>query len=129
MWSPELRGDALGTFALGAAFSLFLALLFSGMALLLPCLGVHRAIRREKSRVLEQIDQRIREHGNLLAAAVSDAGERLPEAAGLLTLRERIAAVPEWPFDHLTRVRFAGLIALPPASWVAAAAIENALFG
>lgn len=128
-WSPELREDALGAFALGAAFSLCVASLCSALALLLPCRGVHRATRREKSRVLEQIDRRIRERGDLLADAVSQAGERLPEAVGLLTLRERIAAVPEWPFDHFTRVRFAVLLMVPPASWVAAAAIENALFG
>lgn len=43
----------------------------------------------------------------------------------LLILRERIDSAPEWPFDHLTRARFVGLMWIPGASWVGSAVLER----
>lgn len=126
IWSPgDPSWDRLGAFAISAGFSLLLALFASGIALILPSLGIRRAIRREKSRVLGEIDEHIGDHTQLLPGSAGVPSPRRRETVDLLILRERIDSVPEWPFDHLTRARFVGLMLIPGASWVGSAVLER----
>lgn len=91
-------------------------------AVYLPLSGARLAIREAKRAELTRIAARVGHHGEVLNAP--DGAER---ASALMTYRERIQSVPEWPFAVGTAPRAVLYIALPFLSWVAAALVERAL--
>lgn len=132
MWiRDQPRWDRVGGFAISVGGTLLAALLSSGVALVLPSVGVHRTIRNEKARMLDEIDRRIGDHAELLAEPTRDAAppQRVRETVELLTLRQQIDAVPEWPFDPVTRARFAGFTLIPAVSWMGPTVLERLVFG
>jgi hypothetical protein len=93
--------------------------------LLLPVRGAHRAIRAAKDAELRAVRAAIaRTRGSALGRG-ADAAEDATRLGGLLAFEARISGVGDWPFDLGTFVRFGVFLALPLASWVAAALVER----
>jgi hypothetical protein len=90
----------------------------SAAALALPVRGAHQAIAAAKRAELERCTEEIRA---LRAGAAS--GER--SLADLLAWRSYVAALPEWPFDAPTLLRFALYGAIPLGSWLGGALVEK----
>ena len=88
---------------------------------LLPVLGVHRAIRRAKDAELVAVRAAI---ARARTAALAGSGEEATRLGGLLAFEARIAGVGEWPFDLGTFLRFAAFLALPLGSWIAGAIVD-----
>lgn len=102
--------------------SLIFLTFFLGAALYLPLSGARAAIQEAKRAELERIATDLGHHRDVLTAA--DGAAR---ADRLLAYRERILAVPEWPFGVGTAPRALFFVALPLLSWIAAALVERAL--
>ena len=91
-------------------------------AVYLPLSGARLAIRDAKRVELTRIAAKVGHHGEVLDA--QDGPER---ASGLMTYRERIERVSEWPFSVGTAPRTILYVALPFLSWIAAALVERVL--
>ncbi len=99
-----------------------------GIASLLgPSRGVHARVRAEKRAELAWVRAEIAraaealrdpEHGDTARAA------RLP---ALVAWEARVSAVPEWPIDTRTLLRFAFFLLVPLGSWLGGALAERAL--
>jgi len=108
----------LATVALVAAVGAF--------TVVLPVLGVHRAIRAAKEAELRSVRAAIdRARGAALAPGATRAeDEGASRLGGVLALEARIAGASEWPFDVGTFARFTLFLVLPLASWIAGALVE-----
>ncbi|MFK7974676.1 MAG: hypothetical protein AB8C02_00980 [Halioglobus sp.] len=89
----------------------------------LPQLGVRQRIRSEKGRVYSQLTQMLPDGRQALMEADSNP-ERL---AALLSSRNQIQALPEWPAGQHTHIRLAMYLMVPLLSWSAAALVEEAI--
>jgi len=89
----------------------------------LPQLGVRQRIRSEKGRVYNQLTQMLPNGTQTLQEADSNP-ERL---AALLSSRNQIQALPEWPAGQHTHIRLAMYLMVPLLSWSAAALVEEAI--
>lgn len=87
-----------------------------GIALILPCRGAHRVLRRAKRVELEAVRIQIAE------ARRTREDAHLP---GLLAWETRIEGVSEWPIDAAVLGRTGVFVLLPIASWVASAFVER----
>ncbi len=96
--------------------------LFLVAAVYLPLSGARSGIRAAKQAELNQIAADLGHHHDVLAGP--DGPDRVDR---LMAYRERIRAVPEWPFGVGTAPRALLYIALPLLSWVAAALVERSL--
>ena len=112
----------------GQGMPLALGLLgaFALTAFVLPLLGAHRQIRRQKSAELARLrdaiaaarEQVLEKHAGELT------GGRL---ADLVAYETRIAAAREWPIDATTLLRLGLYLAFGFGSWIGAALVERAL--
>lgn len=105
------------------ATSAYLAFIAAGaLALLvLPAIGAHDAIAREKRKELDRLDAMIAGHpgrngGNREAAA---------ELGGLVALRGALEDAREWPFSAPTLLRWLLFVSLPVVSWLGGALVER----
>lgn len=89
----------------------------------LPQLGVRQRIRGEKGRLYNQLTLMLPDGQQTLAEADSNP-ERL---AALLSSRNQIQALPEWPAGQHTHIRLALYLMIPLLSWSAAALVEEAI--
>ena len=96
--------------------------LFLAAALYLPLSGARRGIRAAKQAELDRIAADLGDHHDVLAGA--DGPDRVDR---LMAYRERIRAVPEWPFGVGTAPRALLYVALPLLSWIAAALVERSM--
>ncbi len=102
--------------------SVIFSTLFLGAALYLPLSGARDGIRAAKQAELDRIDTDLGQHRDVLAGAQGpDRVDRL------MAYRERIRAVPEWPFGVGAAPRALLYVALPLLSWIAAALVERFL--
>lgn len=118
-------------FALDHGLTLMLLLLSGsavvliGIAVLLPVLGIHRRIRREKKTELGWCDAQLRWHRDVLRGpAGTEPSGRL---ADLAAYRALVAQVPEWPFDSPAFRRILLYLCIPLGSWMASALVQSAL--
>lgn len=91
--------------ALGAAVACFL----------LPLLGVHRQIMNAKGARLATLQAEI---------AGADQSDTV-QLESLLSHRDRIVSVPNWPLNTRLITRFVAYVVIAPLAWVAAALVEN----
>ncbi len=90
--------------------------LSAGLAcFLLPLLGVHRRIMDAKAARLETL------RAEIAAADQSDS----VQLESLLSHRDRIASVPNWPLNTRLITRIVAYVVIAPLAWVAAALVEN----
>jgi hypothetical protein len=92
--------------------------------ILLPVLGVHRAIRAAKDAELLAVRRAIARARTAAVVGGAATAEDAMRLGGLLAFEARIAGVNEWPFDFGTFVRFGLFLALPLGSWIAGALVE-----
>ena len=104
-------------------FMVTLYVLLAITVFLLPQLGIRSRIRSEKGRV-----------SHLLTAMLPSAEQTLTEAdanperlAALLSSRNQIQALPEWPAGQHTHLRLMIYLLVPLLSWSAAALVEEAI--
>jgi hypothetical protein len=90
------------------------------LALLLPVRGVQRRLRAAKTAELDHLDDEIHRVRQSTEAAPGRIGD-------LLATRAFVAAVPEWPFDAPTLMRFVLFLLIPLGSWLGGAFVERAL--
>lgn len=118
-WASEVAPQVLASIVLAAA-----------VTLVLPVQGVHGAVREAKRAELAHQREALRAARDALleappgSEAAREAAARLP---ALAALEARTAALPEWPFDASTWIRFAAYVAIGLGSWVGAALVERAL--
>ena len=91
-----------------------------------PARPIRDRVRREKQLELAALRERIAAaKENALGRASGGPGPA--ELPGLLAYETRLEAVPEWPFDTGTQLRFAGVVVLVVGSWLGGALVERAL--
>ncbi len=83
--------------------------------LLNPLLGAREVIQREKSRVLQRVEQ------DLSALEWDDFASRAP----LVAYRDRILEIPSLPVDMAGVTRLLLYFVLPPIAWVTTAYLES----
>ena len=84
------------------------------MALLLPVLGVHRAVVTTKQAELDRLTEQLRQ------------ADRHSDRYLLLALRRaQVHALSEWPFTLGTAARILFYVIIPPCAWIAAAVVDN----
>lgn len=103
---------------------LAITLALSTSAFVQPALAIHRRIVREKRLELDRVRERIRRARDGALSGDAEGAAALP---GLLAYEARMTAVPEWPFDTGTRLRFAALVVLAIGSWLGGALVERLL--
>jgi hypothetical protein len=108
---------AIPTFAVGGTLAV--------LGLLAPLSGLRSRIVDAKRRELARVDRAIRGHTGALAGSDVPAESDVLRLVGLLAYRREVEAVPEWSLDAPALRRFAFYLALPLASWVAAALVER----
>lgn len=109
----------------GVVIAVLLLTLGLGVAsLILPCFGVHQRLRQAKRTELARLRAAIEARSEALFSAGPDPDDdsRLP---ALLAYESRVQQAGEWPFDTPTLLRFALLVLIPIASWVAGALVER----
>ncbi len=101
-----------------------LATLFiAGAALLLPLRGVHSRVRQAKEDELAWLDGRILvQRKSLRNGSIEQASGNL---ADLLTYRDLVRDVPDWPIGTSSYARFVLYLLIPVLSWAAAALVER----
>lgn len=103
-------------------FLLAASLLVGGLALFLPLRGVRERIGEAKQNELRWCRERIRSGRAALAAGHASA-----DLAATLAWEARVRAVPDWPIDSSTLVRFVLYLLIPLGSWAGGAVVERAI--
>lgn len=103
------------------AVGLAATLAIAATALLLPARGARDAIVAAKRADLEACTAQIR------AARAGKPTLDRRTLADLLAWRGYVAALPDWPFDTPTLLRFAAYLAIPLGSWLGGALVERAV--
>lgn len=116
-------------FLLWAPFLPLAALFF-----VLPLTGIHRLLAREKTRLQEDIEQRIeaviaRIHGHQDADSLGDLGGLKTLLDSLMVEREMVAKLPTWPWQPGTLAGFTSALLIPLAVWLLQQLITNWLPG
>ena len=94
------------------------------VSLLLPCLGIHREMRRCKQAELARVRGVIEARSEALFERGA-ALESEPGLASALAYEMRIEGIGEWPFDTPNLVRFALFFLIPVGSWLGGAMVER----
>jgi len=89
---------------------------------LLPIWPLHQRLKTEKHALLTELHERV--HAETLQPGGTVA-EKFATMAPLLAYRREIAALSEWPVDLRIAGRLLFYLFIPPATWVAAALIQN----
>lgn len=95
------------------------------LAFLLPIIGVHRRLAREKARELEEIRGRIADERKRLRAINWRPAEDGGRFADLLAYEGRLAMAHTWPVDGTTLLRLGLYVLLPVGSWIASALVAR----
>ncbi|MDX1734593.1 MAG: hypothetical protein R3228_09500 [Halioglobus sp.] len=90
-------------------------------AFVFPQLGVRRRIRDKKDAVCDEITSLLPGSGEIMPRTKANP-ERM---AALLSSRNEIRAIPEWPAGQHTRIRLTLYLLVPLLSWSAAALVEE----
>jgi len=99
------------------------SILLAWVGLMLPLRGIRRKIREAKDRELDWCRRAlIRERDDLKSSA-----ERPTNIGQVVTYREVINNIRNWPFDNPTLVRFALYLLIPLGSWLGGAFVERGL--
>lgn len=85
------------------------------LLVLVPLLGTRASIRRAKLARLQDIEA---------AIAATDRAQ-LEQLESLSAHRDRVRALPEWPFDSGMVLKLLGYSVIAPLAWVGAALVEN----
>ncbi len=109
----------------GNAFGLMPLLGIAVVALVLPVRGVHRQIRQRKGEELTRLNRAIRAERATLGDFQTRSAD--PHLANLVSYRNLIDGVREWPFDMGTWVRFSLYLLFGLGSWLGAALVERIL--
>jgi hypothetical protein len=104
------------------ALGLLAAAGLAAAGLLLPVRGVHAAIRSAKRAELAACNEGIRARRIAVVEGTGPSGASLDE---LLSWREFVESVREWPFDASTFLRFVLYLAIPLGSWLGGAMVER----
>lgn len=96
-------------------------------AFVLPALGLRGNIRAAKAAELDRIRDRLRVERTQLLDAAPSAGAGASKLAELISYRQLIESVHEWPFDVSAVLRFLLFASLGVGSWLGGALVERAV--
>lgn len=97
-------------------------LITAGLALALPLRGVHRRIIQAKAAELEWVEAKLRQQRDVLKKGADRTSGDLSDLAAY---RDLVRAVPDWPINASSYVRFGLYLLIPIVSWAAAALVER----
>src|SRR5690606_17069849 len=112
-----------GTWGIVAAVN-SVTLAIGVFSLLLPSRGVHESLRAARARELRRVRGELDQLRARILTARSDAAEAARMQA-LLAWEARVVAMPVWPFDTPTVVRFLLILLVPLGSWLGGALVER----
>ena len=95
------------------------------LALVVPSRGIHRQVRAAKRAELQRVQQAIAGDRNALAESPLGREDRDLTLVELVTWREAVARIREWPFDAAALGRFGLYLLIPVVSWVGGALVER----
>lgn len=98
-------------------------LFIAGAAFLLPLRGVHSRVRQAKDDELAWLNGQILEQRKTLRQGSMEG--RRGSLADLLTYRDLVREVPDWPIGTSSYARFVLYLLIPVLSWAAAALVER----
>jgi hypothetical protein len=110
-----------------AAENMIAVLAIAVAALLLPVLGLHRRLVREKEEEQGRVREAIAREREGLFSGAGAARAEAGSLADLAAYGRLVDEAPTWPFDLSTLVRFGLYLLLGLASWIGAAAVERLL--
>ncbi len=84
---------------------------------LLPLWGIRQRIKQAKAERIAVLQQQIAKHDRADVVALE----------ALIAHADRIRSLPNWPLDLNLVTRTFAYVIIPPAAWVAAALVENAI--
>ncbi|MCC6458268.1 MAG: hypothetical protein IT328_25165 [Caldilineaceae bacterium] len=95
----------------------------AALVFVLPLVGVHRLLAREKARLQDDVEQRVeavllRVHRQQDADKLGDVSELKTLLDTLLVEREMAAKLPTWPWQPGTLAGFGSALLLPLAIWL-----------
>jgi hypothetical protein len=116
--NPPAPGASLPFFVLVGA-----TVIVEAAAFLLPLLGMHQRLAREKARLEAEVNESVEAtYRGFLAESRSGTFDRLNELdkalSGLLRMRDLIARLSTWPWQPETLRGMVGAILLPIALWL-----------
>jgi hypothetical protein len=94
-------------------------------SLVLPCFGVHQRLAEAKQTELARLRAAIEASSAALLSTGTPSPETDTRLPALIAWEARVQQAGEWPFDTPTLLRFALLVLIPIASWVAGALVER----
>ena len=100
------------------------AVVLPTLALVLPMRGLRAVVLPAKQEAIEKLDAEVRAIRELAMKGEPTAQAR---TVFLLSYRNRLEAVAEWPLDFSGVRRFGLYLLIPLGSWVASALVERAL--
>lgn len=98
------------------------------LLLALPVFRLHVAIDAAKNVELARVRDVIKQNWDKLQGTPTDEA-MIARVGGLLALEQRIESVSDWPLDLSTIGRFSLYLAIPMASWVGGALVEQLVDG
>ncbi len=131
LWIGAAALASLSIVLTGGSLAEFLAVTFllivAAASFLLPVRGVRRRFRERKAEELARTRAELRRDRRSVAEGGADSPEAAARLPGLIAWEARIEAVPEWPFDTPTLVRFALYLLIPLGSWLGGALVERSV--
>lgn len=123
---PDLVTDA-GPLALGVAAGVLAA---GALAAVVPLVGMHRALARNRDALLSRADARVSELvERSMGGDAASAGRLKDELDLAVAVRELVAAVPTWPWRPGSVAAFASTVVLPLLLWAVTQLGDRLLFG
>ena len=107
---------------------------FAILVFVLPLIGAHRLLVREKTRLQDEVEQRVevafqRLHDQQDTDDFSHLGDRKTLLDMLLIERELVAKLPTWPWNPGTLAGFGSALLLPLLVWLLQQLLTNWLPG
>ena len=102
----------------------------AALLFVLPLVGVHRLLSREKARLQDEVEQRVeavllRVHRQQDTNDLTDLGELKTLLDTLLVEQEMVSKMPTWPWRPGTLAGFTSALLLPLAIWLLQQLLTN----
>ncbi len=125
--TQALRGFSYASALPYTWFVLYLSpmLALAVLALVVPSRGIHRQIRAAKRAEIQRVQDVIAGNRGALADSPLAREDRALSVVDLVTWRNTVAQIREWPFDAAALGRFGLYLLIPVVSWVGGALVER----
>ncbi|MDJ0919007.1 MAG: hypothetical protein QNJ05_14695 [Woeseiaceae bacterium] len=98
-------------------------ILLAWVGMMLPLRGIRKTIRTAVEQELDWSEHRLKVSRDALKSGDGDKSS----LAEVVAYKATVESVRNWPFDHLTLIRFALYLLIPLGSWLGGAFVERGL--